>query len=359
MKTILLNPGPVTLSNRVRQALLRPDLCHREAEFAELQDTVRTNLVDVYQLSNGDWAAVLLTGSGTAAVEAMLTSVVPNDGHLLIIENGVYGERMTKMAGVHRIPHTSLHHEWGQAIDLVALEKMLGQNSFSHVALVHHETTTGRLNDLESVAGLCKQANVPLLVDGVSSFGAESLKFDEWNIAACAATANKCLHGVPGISFVIARRDQLESANRQPRTVYLDLVHYLQQQDAGSTPFTQSVQCLYALDEALHELNDEGGQPARQKRYWRHMKIIREGMIRNGITALLDESECSCVLQAYNLPKNITYSELHDHLKACGFIIYAGQGDFAKNIFRVSAMGDITDEDMEKFVESVEKITGK
>ena len=357
MKTLLLNPGPVTLSNRVRQSLLRPDLCHREAEFSELQSGIRKNLVAVYQLPADEWAAVLLTGSGTAAVEAMLTSIVPDDGHILIIENGVYGERMTKMASVHQIRHTTLHHEWGKAIDLAALEKMLGQHNFSHVALVHHETTTGRLNDLESVGSLCKQANVPVLLDGVSSFGAESLKFDEWNIAACAATANKCLHGVPGISFVIVRREQLDTGKRQPRTVYLDLGHYLQQQDAGSTPFTQSVQCLYALDEALHELQDEGGQHVRQQQYWHLMKIIREGMIRNGITALLDESECSCVLQAYNLPKNITYGELHDQLKAAGFIIYAGQGDFAKNIFRVSAMGDITENDMERFVSSIGKIT--
>lgn len=358
MRTLLLNPGPVTLSERVRQALLRPDICHREAEFSELQNGIRNNLLDVYQLPADVWAAVLLTGSGTAAVEAMLTSVIPDDGHVLIIENGVYGERMTKMAGIHQIQHTTLHHAWDKPVDLAALEKMITQQKPDYVAVVHHETTTGRLNDIESVAGVCKQAGVPLLVDGVSSFGAETLKFAEWNIAACAATANKCLHGVPGISFVMVKRDQLELTKSHARTVYLDLKQYLQYQDAGSTPFTQSVQCLYALDEALRELQDAGGWQSRQEQYHRHMKIIREGMIRNGISALLEEPECSCVLQAYNLPKNITYSQLHDQLKDAGFVIYAGQGDFAKNIFRVSAMGDITDNDMQRFVSSVENITG-
>lgn len=356
MQTILLNPGPVTLSERVRNALLRPDLCHREAEFFDLQNRVRKNLADVYQLPDEEWAAVLLTGSGTAAVEAMLTSVIPEDGHVLIIENGVYGERMTKMAGIYRIQHTTLHHPWDKPVDLAALEQMLVQQKPGYVAVVHHETTTGRLNDIESIAGVCKQAGVPLLLDGVSSFGAETLKFAEWNVVACAATANKCLHGVPGISFVMVRRDQLDMMKSNPRTVYLDLKQYLQHQDAGSTPFTQSVQCLYALDEALQELQEAGGWKSRQEQYRRHMKIIREGMIRNGITALLEEPECSSVLQAYNLPKKITYSKLHDRLKSAGFVIYAGQGDLAKNIFRVSVMGDISGDDMERFVSNVEKI---
>lgn len=353
---LLLNPGPVTLSERVRKSLLRPDLCHREAEFSELQNTVRANLLAVYQLQVEKWAAILLTGSGTAAVESMLTSFVPDNGHVLIIENGVYGERMTRMADIYQIPHTTLHHGWDKPVDLAALEKMLEQHDFSHMALVHHETTTGRLNDLEAVCRLGKQADVPVLLDGVSSFGAETLKFDEWNIAACAATANKCLHGVPGISFVIARRGELTPSAERPRTLYLDLGHYLQQQDAGTTPFTQSVQCLYALDEALRELQDEGGRQQRQQQYQRHMKIIREGMAQNGITALLDEAECSCVLQSFLLPKNITYSELHDELKAAGFIIYAGQGDLSRLLFRVSAMGAVNEEDMQRFVGAVKTI---
>src|SRR5690606_15792572 len=149
----------------------------------------------------------LLTGSGTSAMEAMLTSMVPDNGHVLIIENGVYGERMTRMAEIYHIKHTRLYHAWGEEIDFKALEKIIKQNHFSHVAVIHHETTTGRLNNLEKVARICSSKNIPLLVDGVSSFGAETIRFKQWNIAACAATANKCLHGVPGTSFVIVNRN--------------------------------------------------------------------------------------------------------------------------------------------------------
>jgi len=109
-KEILLNPGPVNLSQGVRKALLRPDLCHREPEFIKLQNSIRTGLLQIYKLSQKDWAAVLLTGSGTSAMEAMLTSMVPDRGHVLIIENGVYGERMTRIAEIYHINHTKLHH---------------------------------------------------------------------------------------------------------------------------------------------------------------------------------------------------------------------------------------------------------
>jgi 2-aminoethylphosphonate-pyruvate transaminase len=210
MPEILLNPGPVVLSERVRNAMLRPDLCHREVEFADLQNTIRNDLLNVYSLPEDKWAAILMTGSGTAAMEAMMTSLVPDHGKVLIIENGVYGERLSKIAEIHQINYMSLHHEWGEAIDLKLLEDELQyHDELSHVAVVHHETTTGRLNNLAGIATICAKYNLPILLDGVSSFGAEDIKFDDWNIAACAATANKCLHAVPGTSFVICNRNTL------------------------------------------------------------------------------------------------------------------------------------------------------
>lgn len=250
--TILLNPGPVVLSERVRQALLKPDLCHREQEFIELQNKIRAALLDVYQLPADLWAGIVFTGSGTSAMEAMMTSLVPAHGKVLIIENGIYGERLTYIAQTHDINHVVLHHEWGEEIDLEKLEGELQYHKeLSHVAVVHHETTTGRLNNIDAIAELCrKHANIPILLDGVSSFAAEEIKFEEWNIAACAATANKCLHGVPGTSFVIANREAMTQMSATPaRTLYLDLVTYLKSQDANGTPFTQSIQTFYALAE--------------------------------------------------------------------------------------------------------------
>ena len=351
-----MNPGPVTLSERVRNALLRPDLCHREPEFSELQQRIRNNLLQVYDLEHSDWATILLTGSGTSAVEAMISSLVPVNGHVLVIENGVYGERISRIADIYRIQYTRMHHDWGAEINLDEFRSLLDKNNFTHVLLVHHETTTGRLNDLPAVADICNRLNIPLMVDGVSSYGAEELDFGKWNIAACAATANKCLHGVPAISFVVCRRSALAEVDGMPaRNLYLNLANYLKQQDAGSTPFTQSVQGFYALDEAIDEFMDNGGWRERQKLYRERMQIVRTGMENYSIVPLLDDNVSSCVLNSFFLPANTDYPALHDHLKENGFVIYAGQGELAKKIFRVSVMGEITMDDLRRFVTVIGK----
>ncbi len=352
---ILLNPGPVNLSERVRQALLRPDLCHREPEFTALQNGIREKLLRVYGLDPRQWAAVLLTGSGTAAVEAMISTLVPEAGKLAIIENGVYGERISQIARIYRIPHVRLQHHWAEPINLDALEACLRDMSeITHLAVIHHETTTGRLNPLEAVARICKGRGVQLLVDGVSSFGAERIEFEDWGIAGCAATANKCLHGVPGTSFAIVRRDALPPEDTPRRNLYLDLSAYCRNQDQGGTPFTQSVQTFYAIDEALDELAEEGGWAERHQQYQQRMTMVREGFEDLGIEPLLAREECSVVLNAFRLPAGLGYTTLHDFLKENGFVIYAGQGDFAKTLFRISAMGAIGVEDLQRLVRVVE-----
>lgn len=348
---ILLNPGPVTLSERVRRALAGPDLCHREPEFAQLQNAIRQKLLRVYDLDPSVHAAVLLTGSGTSAMEAMVASLVPGSGKLAVIENGVYGERLARIAAIHDIAHVALRLAWGEAIDLAALAVWLDEHEeVTHLAVVHHETTTGRLNPIGAIGRLCKERGVDLLVDGVSSFGAEALDFEDWGISACAATANKCLHGVPGTSFVLARRDALSANGTPPRTLYLDLSTYCREQDKGGTPFTQSVQTFYALAEALAEFDEEGGWRVRHERYAALASQVREGLRAMGIRPLLPEGASSVVLNAYHLPDGVGYEQLHDHLKAHGFVIYSGQGALARSIFRVSTMGAVTAADMDRLL---------
>ena len=353
---ILLNPGPVTLSERVRNALLGPDLCHREVEFSRLQHTIRDALLKVYDLDPKQWAAILLTGSGTAAVEAMVTSLVPHDGRLLIIENGVYGERISNIASVYGIDHMVLSHPWIEGIDFRRLQQLLEENEdITHAAVVHHETTTGRLNDLGRIGTICRARNVSLLVDAVSSFGAEEIDFKEDGIAGCAATANKCLHGVPGTSFVITRRSALAQGDTA-RNLYLNLSVYCQQQDLGGTPFTQAVQTFYALAEALKELADQGGWHNRQQHYAELVGLVRDGLKGMGIKPLMADGESSVVLHSFYLPQKIGYSEFHDQLKREGYVIYAGQGKLAKSIFRISTMGAISRGDMERFLSVIRQI---
>jgi 2-aminoethylphosphonate-pyruvate transaminase len=349
MKTLLLNPGPVTLSDRVRQSLLQPDLCHRESEFYDLQDEARARLLSVYELDARDWSAVLMTASGTGAVESMIASLVPRQGKLLVVQNGVYGERITHIAKQYGIAYESVLHDWMQAPDLARIEACLDANGpFSHVAIVHHETTTGRLNDLARIGALCRAHGARLLVDGVSSFGAEAIDFDEANVAAVAATANKCLHGVPGAAFVVARREALEQA--ASRTYYLDLARLAKLQAQRGTPFTPSVHAYYALVEALREFDEQGGLRARHARYAALAEQVRSGLASRGIASILPAEQSSVVLRSYALPAGIGYETLHDGLKRQGFVIYAGQGDLSKQLFRISTMGEINAADIERLL---------
>ncbi|KWF32049.1 2-aminoethylphosphonate aminotransferase [Burkholderia diffusa] len=352
---LLLNPGPVTLTERVRRSLLQPDLCHRESEFFDLQDEARARLVAAYELDPAEWAAVLMTGSGTAAVESMIAALVPQDGKLLVIENGVYGERITQIATQYGIAHDVLKHEWMQAPDLAQIAARLDAGGYSHVAVIHHETTTGRLNDLGAIADVCRVRGVKMLVDGVSSFGAEAIDFAGGVIDAVAATANKCLHGVPGAAFVIVRRSALAKA--ASRTYYLDLGRLAKLQDQRNTPFTPSVHAYYALVEALREFDEAGGWRARHAHYKALADQAQAGLAARGMPLVLPEGASSVVLRAYRLPQGVTYETLHDGLKARGFVIYAGQGGLSKELFRISTMGAIGAADVERLLDGFTALT--
>ncbi|AIO29550.1 2-aminoethylphosphonate aminotransferase [Burkholderia cepacia] len=352
---LLLNPGPVTLTERVRRSLLQPDLCHRESEFFDLQDEARARLVAAYELDPAEWTAALMTGSGTAAVESMIAALVPQDGKLLVIENGVYGERITQIATQYGIAHDVLKHEWMQAPDLAQIAARLDAGGYSHVAVIHHETTTGRLNDLGAIAGVCRARGVKMLVDGVSSFGAEAIDFAGGDIDAVAATANKCLHGVPGAAFVIVRRSALAKA--ASRTYYLDLGRLAKLQDQRNTPFTPSVHAYYALVEALREFDEAGGWRARHAHYKALADQAQAGLAARGMPLVLPEGESSVVLRAYRLPQGVTYETLHDGLKARGFVIYAGQGGLSKELFRISTMGAIQAADVDRLLEGFTALT--
>ncbi|WP_186222939.1 2-aminoethylphosphonate aminotransferase [Burkholderia gladioli] len=353
---LLLNPGPVTLTERVRQSLLQTDLCHRESEFFDLQDEARRRLVAAYDLDPAEWQAVLMTGSGTAAVESMIAALVPEDGKLLVIENGVYGERIAQIARQYRIAHEVLKHEWMEAPDLGRVEAALAADrAITHVAVIHHETTTGRLNALDPIAELCRRHGARLLVDGVSSFGAEAIDFADGVTDAVAATANKCLHGVPGAAFVIVRGAAL--ARTASRTYYLDLGRLAKLQAQRNTPFTPSVHAYYALVEALREFEDEGGWQARQARYQALADQVRDGLAARGMPLVLPDGESSVVLRAYKLPAGVAYEALHDGLKERGFVIYAGQGGLSASLFRVSTMGAISPADVDRLLDGFGALT--
>lgn len=356
MRYVLLNPGPVSLSEGVRQAAVSADLCHREPEYFEVQDRVRQALLRVYGLDAGDWTAILLGGSGTTALEGMLASLLPRDARLLVVENGVYGERISRIAEIHAVDHATLRHGWTDAVDFKRVGDALQGGGFTHVAAVHHETTTGRLNDMRRLAAVCEENGAELMLDAVSSFGAEDIPFDSPALAACAATANKCLHGIPGLCFAVSRKTAMKDAADPPRSLCLHLPLWAEKQDRGGTPFTPPVNSVLALDRALAELAEQGGWQARHAHYGRLAGQVRRELERAGVEALLDPAESSCVLTSYRLPEGMAYGRVHDGLKHRGFVVYAGQGALADDVFRISTMGDISRYDMERLLAALSAV---
>jgi 2-aminoethylphosphonate-pyruvate transaminase len=354
-RTILLNPGPVTLSERVRAALGRADCCHREKEFAELTRSINRRLVDVYPAARERYAAVMLGGSGTCAVEAMLQSFTDSQGRVLLLANGVYGERMAAILRAAGREVVTIASDWQEPMDLAAAEARLrDDNSISRVLAVHHETTTGRLNAIDRLGQLCKRYRRPLLLDAVSSFAAEDIRFDEWNLLALAATANKCLHGVPGIAFVIAREQALQEDPGTTGSLYLDVRNYYRQQSKdGFSPFTPAVQSAFALDVALDEFFLAGGWQKRRSRYRQIGAEIGAVLATCGVEPLLPDGEGSAAMTAYRLPVGTSYAALHSALKREGFIIYAGQGPLSEQVFRIAHMGDIRDTDVQRLTSAL------
>ncbi|MGQ0383176.1 MAG: aminotransferase class V-fold PLP-dependent enzyme [Gammaproteobacteria bacterium] len=356
---ILLNPGPVTLSARVRAALARGDWCHREPEFARLMREINARLEAVYPSLQG-FAAATLAASGTGAVEAMLSTFAPPDRTTLVAANGVYGERMGRILAALGRPHRVLENDWTAPVDAAALEDAVAKDgTISHVAVVHHETTTGRLNDLDAIGAACRRRKATLLLDAVSSFGAERIEAESWNLGALAGTANKCLHGVPGLSFVLATAQAWAQKPATQDSVYLDLRPYhAGQHGDGYSPFTLPVQVAFALHEALAEHAEQGGAPARLALFRARAERVAATLLAAGAKTLLDPADYSSVLWSWRLPEGRTYAALHDALKAEGYVIYAGQGRLGPSIFRIAHMGEITRAQMDGLCAALARIVG-
>lgn len=346
---VLLNPGPVNVSPRVRAALAREDLCHREPECAELLARVRARLLEAFA-PRGGFTAVLVSGSGTAAVEAAVSSVLSEHGRLVIVANGVYGERMAAMARAARLPHTVVEGPWTEAPDLAKVEAALRAPDVEAVALVHHETTTGLRNPVRELAQLARAYGKLVLVDAVSGLAGDPLDADDCDLVV--GTGGKCIQGYPGLAFVLVRDAVLARiAEHPPRSLYLSLGTYTR----TPVPFTPAVQIAYALDEALAELLEET-VAGRIARYAAAATVLRDGFAARGLELVLPPPLRSNTITSVRFPPGLDYARLHDGLKARGFVIYEGQGWFAREAFRVSNMGDLAAADFRRFLGALDEV---
>ncbi|GAB5558788.1 MAG: 2-aminoethylphosphonate aminotransferase [Synoicihabitans sp.] len=351
---ILLNPGPVSMTPRVRAALAGEDLCHREPECNAMLRDIRHRLNHVYSDSHDRFESILLTGSGTAAVEAMLATLAPRESRTLVLCNGVYGERMAGMLNRQGKPVETLTHSWTSPWDLKAIETLLDQTpTITHLAAVHHETTTGRLNDLVGLSKMADRRGLKILLDAVSSFAGEEIAWRPGSLEAVAATANKCVHGAPGVSFVLVDKSRLATGSSQSPSLYLDLLIHHAAQSAESSAFTPAVHVYRALQVALMELEETGGWRQRHARY-RHLSLtLREHLVQHGLSPLIPIHDSAATLTSFSLPPAINHRVWHEHLKRHGFVIYGGQGELAEKVFRIANMGAITDADWQRLFDVI------
>ncbi|MFM5615868.1 2-aminoethylphosphonate--pyruvate transaminase [Aeromonas veronii] len=347
---LLLTPGPLSTTATVRAAMLQ-DSCTWDADYNQgVVEPIRRELV---RLATGpeyqsDYSAVLLQGSGSYVVESVLGSAIGVDECLLIINNGAYGARMGEMARCLGLRHHELDCGETTRPEPAAIEAMLARHpEITHLAMVHCETTTGMLNLLEEVAALCQRRGIRLIVDAMSSFGGIPIDMGRLGIEFLISSANKCIQGVPGFGFVIARRAALAACAGRARSVSLDLHAQWQtmEQQGGKWRFTSPTHTVLAFAQALRELDEEGGIAARHQRYSENQRTLVAGMAALGFAPLLPEKWQSPIITAFYSPAHPDYrfADFYQRLKAQGFVIYPGKVSQA-DCFRIGNIGDVTPE---------------
>ena len=347
---LLLTPGPLSTTATVRAAMLQ-DSCTWDADYNQgVVEPIRRELV---RLATGpeyqsDYSAVLLQGSGSYVVESVLGSAIGVDECLLIINNGAYGARMGEMARCLGLRHHELDCGETTRPEPAAIEAMLARHpEITHLAMVHCETTTGMLNPLEEVAALCQRRGIRLIVDAMSSFGGIPIDMGRLGIEFLISSANKCIQGVPGFGFVIARRAALVACAGRARSVSLDLHAQWQtmEQQGGKWRFTSPTHTVLAFAQALRELDEEGGIEARHQRYSENQRTLVAGMAALGFAPLLPEQWQSPIITAFYSPAHPDYrfADFYQRLKAQGFVIYPGKVSQA-DCFRIGNIGDVTPE---------------
>jgi 2-aminoethylphosphonate-pyruvate transaminase len=351
---LLLTPGPLTTSATVKQAMLR-DWGSRDGAFIALNRHIRERLLALVDGAESH-VCVPLQGSGTFVVEAMLGTLLPKDGKLLVLVNGAYGRRMVTIAGYHGRACATLEWPEDTPNDPEALDARLADDpSISHVAVVHCETTSGILNPLSEIAEVTARHARSLLVDSMSAFGALALDAREVWFDAVVASSNKCLEGVPGIGFAIVRRSTLEGAKGNSPSLALDLHDQWRAMESnGQWRFTPPTHALAALNQALDEHQAEGGVAGRGARYRENCRVLIEGMRELGFQTLLPDRLQAPIIATFKMPADprFGFEDFYDRLHAKGFIIYPGKLTVAPS-FRIGCIGHITPDDMRRAVQAV------
>ncbi|UOY91903.1 2-aminoethylphosphonate--pyruvate transaminase [Ectobacillus sp. JY-23] len=356
---LLLTPGPLTTTQSVKEVMLQ-DWCTWDDEYNSLVQKIRERLISLaVQPEKREWyTSVLMQGSGTFTVESVIGSVIPNDGKLLVCINGAYGERIAQMANILGIQVVVNKTDEREPIHINEIEEALKEHQdITHVAIVHCETTTGILNPVQEVCELAKAYNKVTIVDAMSSFGGIEIDMEAWNIDFLISSANKCIQGIPGFGFVIARRNELEKCQRRARSLSLDLYDQWEtmENQNGKWRFTSPTHVVRAFYQALLELEEEGGVQARQRRYTNNQRTLVKRMSELGFYPLLQDKYQSPIITSFCYPdESFEFAAFYQMLKKQGFVIYPGKISQV-DTFRIGTIGDVYEEDMKQLLNAIQE----
>ena len=354
---LLLTPGPLTTSAGVKQAMVH-DWGSRDAEFLRINRMVLDSIAELAG-GNGTHTTVPVQGSGTFAVEAMITSFVPKAGKLLVLINGAYGQRALKIAQIAGRATASFETPEDTPPDLAKLDRLLSEDkAISHLFAVHCETTSGILNPIGEIAALVARHGRRLLVDSMSAFGAIEIDARQVRYDALAASSNKCLEGVPGLGFVVCRNEALAECKGNATTLVLDLFDQAEAfQRTGQYRFTPPIHVIVALGKAIEEHAAEGGVAGRGGRYRANAKVLIDGMRAMGFRTLLDDRLQAPIIVTFHMPTDpkFVFQTFYDRLKDRGYVIYPGKLTVAES-FRIGCIGRLYPEDMKGALAAVRAV---
>ena len=358
---ILLTPGPLSCSKTVKAKMLT-DHCTWDAEYNNIVEDIRTRLVKIAAEKPEDYTATLMQGSGTFSVESVIGSAIPSDGKLLVIANGAYGQRIAQIASCLKISNLLLDCGETGVPDMTEIEQILKTDkAITHMAMVHCETTTGILNPVEEAGKLAATYGKIFILDAMSSFGGIPFTMEQYNASFMISSANKCIQGVPGFGFIIAKRNEMEKCKGQARSLSLDLYGQWNEMEKnhGKWRYTSPTHVVRAFTQALVELETEGGVQARFQRYSKNQKVLSDGMQNLGFKTIIPEEYQSPIITSFLYPEaEFSFESFYKKLKTEGFVIYPGKISAAPT-FRIGSIGHVFPEDMERLLKAVAETRSK
>lgn len=355
----LLTPGPLTTTTKVKEEMLF-DRCTWDQDYKDITQKIRTQLLELAGVTADEYTTVLMQGSGTFTVESVMTTALIQEDKALIITNGAYGERIVKIADYIGLQYQQYSVAYDEHPDEAELRRILEEDSqITHIVMVHCETTTGILNPIEMVSELSKAYQKTLIIDAMSSFGGVEMDVQALGIDYLISSANKCIQGVPGFGFVIAKLDKLQACKGNARSLSLDLYDQWEVMDKdGKWRYTSPTHVVAAFSKAIDELIEEGGIPARFQRYQQNNQLLRERLEKIGFQTYITDEKQSPIITTFLFPhETFEFEDFYLYMKERGFVLYPGKLTEV-NTFRIGNIGEIYEADIQTLCNAIEEYMG-